>query len=132
MFANIAYGLSFLWTIIIFVLCLLPERNFHHYSFWSNLPVDIIAHFIMFYILGTLVYLASKFRNEYSFWKTLIIVLFWCLSIGILTEIFQNIFTISRDGNIYDLLVDIAGTITAILSGKIPYNFLSKKIIKTN
>jgi len=79
-----------------------------------NIPnIDKIIHFGMYFGLTSVLILENRkaLRGAYS----LILIAFIALFYGILIEFMQAAFTVTRTGNIYDALADLAGILASIL-----------------
>lgn len=79
-----------------------------------NIPnIDKIIHFGMYFGLTSVLILENKkaLRGAYSLILIALIAFFY----GILIEFMQAAFTVTRTGNIYDALADLAGILASIL-----------------
>ncbi|WP_164905447.1 VanZ family protein [Flavobacterium sufflavum] len=113
MLKKICLGAALSWTGIILYLCLIKA---------SNLPsVDIVyldkfVHAFFHFVFSLLWFLVLRFyyKNQSST-KLLGIVFFISLSFGITIELFQAFFTVSRNGDVIDVLSNTTGALLAIL-----------------
>ncbi|MBN2892811.1 MAG: VanZ family protein [Bacteroidales bacterium] len=114
------YKFSFFWTIIVFILCLLPGSNLPKTGF--HIPhFDKIVHFGMFFIFSILFNYEKKAeRNSNS----LVIILILSLLIALSTEISQLLFTTTRQFDLLDLSADLLGSIVGYFS----YFILKQKL----
>lgn len=100
------------WTFVIAILCLV---NF------SNLPsvgvknTDKLVHFVLHFVFTALwiLYLISK-TEKWSLRKIYGIIFSVSLSYGILIEIAQDLFTVSRRADVLDVCANATGSIIAI------------------
>lgn len=122
-------GINFIWIIVIFILCAMPSEDIP--SSGINIPhLDKVVHFGMFFILSVLI------RWEFEYWGHWNLKTIYIFVIGIsflyggTLEIFQHYF-FNRQGDVWDLLADIAGGVTGCLLypivRKLKDRFLSRK-----
>lgn len=108
--------LALIYTCTITVLFFLPGRDLPR----LQLPaIDKIAHALMFFLLGVLwigyLFKTGNFtldRNNST------ILLLAALLYGIIIEILQGQFALSRSADFYDLLANLVGAVAAIILSK--------------
>jgi len=108
-----------LWTLLIAVLTLMPGNYIPRITtFFDWLSPDKILHFILF---GTYVFLLLEgFRRQkqYPFLQKhhILISLILGIVFAFFTEAMQKFVIPGRNGNIYDFLADIIGSLLGYLS----------------
>lgn len=109
-----AKSLTFLWTLLVFYLCLMPQRKIAHIPIFG---IDKLVHVLFFGIfMFLLLFIIKPNKWMVSF---LIATLFGCLIEGL-----QYYFTsLGRSGNWKDIIADALG---AIIFGYLHY-ILSNK-----
>lgn len=109
-----AKSLTFLWTLLVFYLCLMPQRKIAHIPIFG---IDKLVHVLFFGIFMFLLLFIMK-PNKWMV-SFLIATLFGCLIEGL-----QNYFTsLGRSGDWKDIIADALG---AIIFGYLHY-ILSNK-----
>ena len=109
-----AKSLTFLWTLLVFYLCLMPQRKIAHISI---VGIDKIVHILFFGIFMFLLLFIMK-PNKWMV-SFLIATLFGCLIEGL-----QYYFTsLGRSGDWKDILADALG---AIIFGFLHYILANK------
>ena len=109
-----AKSLTFLWTLLVFYLCLMPQRKIAHIPIFG---IDKLVHVLFFGIFMFLLLFIMK-PNKWMV-SFLIATLFGCLIEGL-----QYYFTsLGRSGDWKDIIADALG---AIIFGYLHY-ILSKK-----
>jgi VanZ family protein len=79
-----------------------------------NIPnIDKVVHFGMYFGLVSVIILENRktLKGPYS----LLLIAFIALFYGVLIELMQSAFTVTRTGNFYDALSDFAGILVSIL-----------------
>lgn len=113
MLKNFYFCVALLWTGIVAYLCLIKS---------SSVPVvqianlDKIVHAFFHFVFTLLWFLF--FKNQFlgmSIFKKAIIPLLLSIFFGLLIEFFQNIFTVTRMAEIYDVFANILGAIFAVI-----------------
>ena len=97
--------LSIIWTVLIFVLCILPPHNLPKTRL---LHLDKAAHFGFFFIQSALVSLVLHYKTKKSFFQIIFLSTIQAFVYGGIIEILQNEF-FNRTGDFYDLLADVVG-----------------------
>jgi VanZ family protein len=110
---NIYLSLAIIWTCSILLLCLEPASELPKIEI-NNL--DKIVHFVFHLVFIFLWYLYLFSKRKSTNYSTPIILFFVSLVFGILIEFFQQTFTTSRNGDLLDIVSNISGAITAILT----------------
>ncbi|WP_306353438.1 VanZ family protein [Flavobacterium sp. '19STA2R22 D10 B1'] len=121
---NIFFGLALFWTIFITLLSLMR---------FSEVPkievenVDKYVHFIFYFGFTMLWYLglSTKF-NTVKKEKIAAIALGIAVVYGIMIEVIQGMFTVSRNADVYDAIANTCGSIFAILVLGIYYKLKKK------
>ncbi|MFM1829058.1 MAG: hypothetical protein RL624_1299 [Bacteroidota bacterium] len=109
-----AKSLTFLWTLLVFYLCLMPQRKIAHIPIFG---IDKLVHVLFFGIFMFLLLFSMK-PNKWMV-SFLIATLFGCLIEGL-----QYYFTsLGRSGDWKDIIADALG---AIIFGYLHY-ILSNK-----
>ena len=113
MLKNFYFWVALLWTGIVAYLCLIKS---------SSVPVvqianlDKIVHAFFHFVFTLLWFLF--FKNQFlgmSIFKKVIIPLLLSIFFGLIIEFFQNIFTVTRMAEIYDVFANILGAIFAVI-----------------
>ena len=104
--------LAVIWAIIIFILLLIPKKNFDNPKFHVIENLDKIIHFFIFAVCNFLLFKASysKLTAIKRLKYTFLIILY-----GIILECFQEIPFIKRSFDIKDILANALGAITVWL-----------------
>lgn len=106
------YKFSLIWLVIIFILCLLPSKDFTKNNF-SIPQLDKIVHFSMFFILTILLNFEKKTKKfKENLLKTIII----SVTIALLTEISQKTLTTDRQFDLLDLISDVSGSLVGYIT----------------
>lgn len=99
-------------TVITFFL-LMPAGNLPKVGFQVNdKAVHFVLHFLLVFIWSGYFFVAKKGILSL---KSLMLIFFAALFYGIIIEILQQLYIVSRKADIMDLLANIAGALTAIL-----------------
>ncbi|MES2545075.1 MAG: VanZ family protein [Bacteroidota bacterium] len=100
------------WTCVIAILCLV---NFSGLPSVGVKNTDKLVHFVLHFVFTALwiLYLISK-TEKWSLIKIYGIIFSVSLSYGILIEIAQDLFTVSRRADILDVCANATGSIIAI------------------
>ncbi|MBF02032.1 MAG: hypothetical protein CMP76_01925 [Flavobacterium sp.] len=101
--------LAVLWSVIILYLCLVSIKGTP--SLVSIPNKDKIVHFIFYFVLF---YFWKKALNVYEFKRQLKLVLILVVY-GIIIEVFQWMFTKDRHADIYDVIANALGAVTALV-----------------
>ena len=96
--------LCILWTILIFVLCTLPQHKLPK----INIPhIDKAAHFVFFFVQSVLLCLLFRIKRKKIFFFILSATFLAFIYGGTIELLQQNYF--HRTGDWYDLLADVLG-----------------------
>ena len=107
--------LCVVWTILIFILCTMPQANLPKYG----IPhMDKIAHFGFFGVQSVLLCMLLRYRTKRGYWGIFFLSTLQVCFYGGLIEVLQSVFY-NRTGDIYDLIADTLGGIC----GAIAYPF---------
>lgn len=118
--------LAELWTVVIAVLCLESSKKLPSIGIKS---ADKYVHFTFYFIFTLLwfLYLIKKDILTKRINQILIKVFVAALLYGIFIEIAQSLFTVSRKGDVLDVLANTTGSIFAVILIGIYTNTISKK-----
>lgn len=117
-----------IWTIIIAFLCLVQ---------FGNLPrvgvkgADKYVHFTFYFVFTILWFLYFKNKNG-TVKSNLLKVFFLALLYGVLIELAQSFFTLTRKADIWDVLANATGAFFAIVAILFYNTFLKKDILKSH
>ena len=107
--------LAELWTLIIAFLCLVSFKKLPSLGVKS---ADKYVHFTFHFVFTILwvLYLIKKESITKQILKLVIIKVFiTSLLYGIAIEIAQSLFTITREGDVFDVMANTSGSIAAVL-----------------
>lgn len=105
---NLFKILAFLWTLLIFYLCLDDVPNIPKFTFQYK---DKVVHFIFYF---TFVYFWTKSLKNKSL-NYILIILFLGVTMGIAIEFMQEKFTLHRTFDWYDILANSIGAIASFM-----------------
>jgi len=116
------------WAVLIAVLSLLPESEVDKVWFDFFIPIDKIAHFVLYAVLSFSSLIVLKLLNfkklSWSF-----VVIWAVIFYGIVIEFLQELNMIGRHASLGDVLADVAG----VLAGVLLYLFIrNSKILSFN
>jgi len=98
---------------VIFCLCLIPARELGKIDFLKLSYEDLAVHLMMFVGFSSMLFHDLKKNTELANNMATLsfTVLFFCVLLGITTEILQLLLTsLHRSGNIMDFLFDMIGS----------------------
>ncbi len=104
---------TILVLVIIFCLCLIPARDISKIDFLKLSYEDLAVHLMMFIGFSSMLFLDLQRNTELAnkMAKLSFTVLFFCVLLGITTEILQLLLTsLNRSGSITDFLFDMIGS----------------------
>lgn len=102
--------IAFFWTGLITWLSLVSFENIPKVS--VSIPgKDKIIHFVFYFVF---VFLWTKALNIQK-WKQQIIMVLSAIFYGIIIEIFQDVFTLTRNADIFDIVANTFGAIIGCL-----------------
>lgn len=111
MLKNLFFWIAFSWTVVVIYFCLVPSTAIPSVSI-PNL--DKLAHAFFHFVFTLLWFLFFKNQvKKKNRIKLLIAVVFFSLFLGIGIEVLQNRFTTTRNGDLFDVLANFTGAITA-------------------
>ncbi len=102
---------ALIWSCSVLFLCL---------ASFGNLPdvgvkdADKYVHFTFHFVFVNLWFLYFNFINQRNSFKLLRSIFFASFLFGILIELVQQAFTITRKGDVFDVLANVTGAITAL------------------
>lgn len=111
MHKKIYLSAALIWTCSILFLCLASS---------SDLPdvgvkdADKYIHFTFHFIFVNLWFLYFNFINQRNSFKLVLFIFFASFLLGIFIELAQQTFTTTRKGDIFDILANVIGAITAL------------------
>ena len=113
MLKKIYLSAALIWTSSILLLCLEPA---------SDLPkveinnVDKLVHFAFHFLFIILWYLYLNSNTKITNYKAPVILFFVSLVFGIIIELSQQAFTTSRKGDILDVISNVSGAFSALIT----------------
>ena len=105
---NLFRFLAFIWTLLIFYLCLDDSPNLPKFTFQYK---DKVVHFIFYFLF---VYFWAKSLKNKSL-NYILIILFLAVSLGAIIEFMQENFTQNRTFDWYDILANSIGAIASFI-----------------
>jgi VanZ family protein len=107
------YIFSILVAILIMYLSLASSDTFKEVPLYNIPFLDKIAHFGMYFSLMSLIIFETRktIKSTAQLFLIALIPLFY----GILMEILQSIFTLTRSGSIFDVMANSAGILVSLL-----------------
>jgi len=104
---------SIILALIILYLSLAGSDNFEKISIFNILFIDKIVHFGMYFALMSVIIFENRksIKSTTHLFLTALIPLFY----GILMEVLQLSFTISRSGSYKDVIFNSAGILVSLL-----------------
>jgi hypothetical protein len=113
---------TILVLVVIYFLCLIPAHDIGKIDFLKIKHEDSIVHMMMFLGFSVMLFL-DLHRNTHlanSLPTLCYTVLFFCILLGITTELLQQVLTsLQRTGSIMDFLFDMIGTALGITGMRI-------------
>ena len=104
--------IAIIYSCLITVLFFIPSQDLPKTQL---LEADKIVHILVYFILVNLWMLYLYVSNDYHFEKKWIpILLLSILLYGIIIEIFQGLFTVSRSADILDVVSNLLGSLLGI------------------
>jgi VanZ family protein len=103
------------WTLLIAVLCLENSKKLPSIGIKS---ADKYVHFTFYFVFTILWFLYLIKKNNYikkTVSLVLIKVFLAALFYGVLIEIAQTLFTVSRKGDVLDVLANTTGSVFAVI-----------------
>lgn len=122
---NIYLLLAVSWTVLVFFLCLVSAGSLPKLSIKVS-GFDKVVHFTFHFVFVLLWFLYLKNKKI----KPVLVKLFLAsFSFGVLIEICQSIFTLTRQADVKDVLANATGAITAITILFLYHKFFKKDIL---
>jgi hypothetical protein len=119
----VSFRKTFLWVLVIFILCFLPGHAIEKLNLFNFSYQDLIVHFIMYAVFTVLlIQELSKNKNADQQVKTTWnMPLIASALLGIVTELVQHFWIPGRFGSISDFILDMCGCGAAILVCRISW-----------
>jgi len=110
------YKLAVIWSIIITVLCLLPNSNFESTNAYLPNGFDKIAHLLFFFVLTILLFYGKiKEQESYKYRLFTVVKIILITSfIGLSIEVMQRYIFTYRSGDLFDFIADMLGVTMGI------------------
>lgn len=109
--------IAIIYSCLITVLFFIPSQDLPRTQF---LEADKLVHILVYFVLVNLWLLYLYISNECHLQKKrILILLFSILLYGIIIEIFQGLFTVSRSADILDVASNLLGSLLGIFFFKI-------------
>jgi VanZ family protein len=108
------------WTVLIAVLCLVSLTNVPSIPIKSK---DKYAHFVFYFVLV----LSWFFSFKNLSLNIKVKILCFAILYGIIIEVFQEIFTVNREADIFDVIANSFGAVVAYLIFPFLKNNFSRK-----
>ena len=109
--------IAIIYSCLITVLFFIPSQDLPKTQL---LEADKLVHILVYFILVNLWMLYLYVSNDYHFEKKWIpILLLSILLYGIIIEIFQGLFTVSRSADILDVVSNLLGSLLGIFFSKL-------------
>lgn len=121
------YVPAILWALIVIVLSVSPGSNLPPLEFLGFVRIDLIAHFVMYFIFSFLIFYGIR-KSSASYPmnnKSLLFTLCVPIIFGIVMELLQHNFITERYFDIMDIFANIIGSIVAIA-------IIKNRTLKTN
>ena len=111
-----AFLRSLTWSLVILYICSIPSYKVNRVKIFDFDYFDKLVHFLLYYVFSIILYfdllhykdLLKKKLNIYIY--IILIPLFW----GILIELIQYHFMVTRKGSIYDIIANTSGIIISL------------------
>lgn len=122
---TIYFWLALFWTFVIAVLCLV---SFSEVPKVGLQDADKYVHFTFHFVFMWLWFLYFKSRkNELGKTKTIFLVFLLSFLYGISVEIMQGLFTATRKADLFDVLANTSGALTAGIAIVIYQKYIAKE-----
>jgi VanZ family protein len=110
------YKLAVIWSIIITILCLLPNSNFESTNAYLPNGFDKIAHLLFFFVLTILLFYGKiKEQESYKYRLFTVVKIILITSfIGLSIEVMQRYIFTYRSGDLFDFIADMLGVTMGI------------------
>lgn len=120
------YWKALSWNLIILILSLMPSDGIPDSKWWQFPHIDKVVHFIMYAILTFLILQKNHIMfGKFKQINVLALTFFYVFFMGFFIEILQNSFLIGRNFDIFDVVANTAGLVSALITYRI-YHHLNK------
>lgn len=119
--------LPVLWGFIVLFLSAIPGNNLQEVSLLNFNHADKVAHFIMYFVFSFLLIYGFQGSGRNNQFITYFYAAGIAIAYGILMEIMQHYIFTNRHGNIYDILANSAGAVSAVFT----FNPVMKLLVRT-
>ena len=102
--------------------------SFNKNTFITIQSSDKVIHFCFYFVLTLLLLKSIKNKFKYKY----LIVIYIAVSYGIVIEVLQSSFTLTRKADLYDVIANTIGVICAVLLNKYIFKSISSNISKKN
>lgn len=121
---------SFLWALIIMIMCGAPSSSFPTVQFFNIPHFDKVIHFGLYVIFTLLLISETNAKRKLGGLerKAIIISLVIAIAYGLLIELMQLLVFESRGAEFWDFVANATGAISAVLTYK-QANRISKRLI---
>jgi VanZ family protein len=110
---NLFFWIAFCWTLVVAYFCLVPSSDIPSISI-PNL--DKLAHAFFHFVFTILWFLFFKKQvKKKNQTKLLVGAVFFSLFFGIGIEILQSRLTVTRNGDVFDVLANFTGALLALV-----------------
>ena len=118
-----SYRWVFIWSLFIFIVCIIPSNRFPSTSFIVIKHIDKYVHVLMFLVLNILSINAIKKATALAVLnnKILFISFSYSMVYGLFIEFIQHLFIKGRNADLYDILADLIGVIIGMIFVKYLY-----------
>ncbi len=99
------------WTLLVFLLCLV---SFNELPSVKIKAADKYVHFTFHFVFTLLWFLYLKIDAKSTF-QTISRIVFFSVFFGVLIEVAQQFFTESRSADIFDVLANFTGALSAAI-----------------
>jgi VanZ family protein len=109
---------TILWAIVIFILCAIPGNDLPKSKLFSIPNFDKLVHFGMYFCLELIVLIEyGRYRIIRS--EVIAVSIILCILFGGTIELLQGWIFIDRSASFWDMVANLTGTTTAILTHRL-------------
>ncbi len=110
------YFPAIIWAILIIIGAAIPVNVLPKVTFWDCIGPDKIVHLFAFgvFVVFSLYGLKRQFCYLHLQHHATVYTIVFGVLLALLTELMQRYIVFGRDGNVYDLLADIAGCLMGL------------------
>lgn len=113
MLKQVFFYAALFWTVIILFFCLIKSSDIPKINIQN---LDKVIHAFFHFVLVSLWFLFLKKRlNSSNFFRPLVISFVFSFILGIIIEMLQQFFTITRTGDLLDILANVSGATLAVI-----------------